>query len=352
MVLYHIGFLLAFVIPSLSILGYLLGGAWNFLTLGVVFVVVPILDPILGRRLANFSDSANGRLKEDLFFRLVTWLYVPMQLGLVIWGGMMVGSGTMTVLETIGFVLSMGTVTGGVGITVAHELGHRSGQWEQNLAKTLLMSVCYMHFFIEHNQGHHSRVATPQDPASARFGESLYRFYFRTVVHSFTHAWALEKKRLGRKGLSTVSLRTRMIRYMLAPLLFASLIGLLAGPLGVVFFLAQSVVAFTLLEMVNYVEHYGLARKELGSGRYERVTPLHSWNASEMLTNFLLFNLQRHSDHHAFANRRYQVLRHCDESPQLPTGYAGMILLAMVPPLWRRVMDPKVEEARLRINMA
>jgi len=350
MLIYHLGFLLAFFIPSLTLLGFALGGAWNFLTLAVVFGVVPILDPLLGKRLANYSETVNQNLKDSFYFRFITWLYVPFQLSLIVWGVVTVGSGTMTPLELTGFVLSMGTVTGGLGITIAHELGHRSGKWEQNLSKTLLMSVSYMHFFIEHNQGHHSQVATPNDPASARYGESLYRFYFRSVISSYKHAWLLEQRRLEKKRFAFWSLHNRMIRYSLIQLLFAVGMAWLGGLGGLLFFGVQSILAFSLLEMVNYVEHYGLCRKETEPGRYEKVTPLHSWNSSEMLTNFLLFNLQRHSDHHANANRRYQSLRYFEESPQLPTGYAGMILLSLCPPLWHRIMDPRAQLARQQIT--
>ena len=341
MIMRKSAFLFAYLIPCLLVIGYLLGGPFHFVTPVFVFGFIPLLDLLVGSRTVNESEAAYTLLKKDLYFRWIIWLYVPVQVALVVWGAYVAGSGSLSPLALTGFVLSMGLVTGGIGITLAHELGHRAGPWEQGLAKTLLMTVCYMHFFIEHNLGHHARVATPHDPASARLGESFYKFFPRTLMGGFQHAWQLECRRLARRNQKKWSIHNQMVRFVLLPLMAAVLLGLVFGWPATFFFFAQSAVAFSLLELVNYVEHYGLARREIAPGRFEKVTPLHSWNASEVITNYLLFNLQKHSDHHANANRRYQTLRHADHSPQLPTGYAGMILLALVPALWYKVMDPK-----------
>ena len=338
----RLGFLAAYLIPGLTLAGYFIGG-WGFaLTPLFVFGALPALDWLVGRYPVNAPESTYKRIKDDPFFHWITWLYVPIQWALVVWACSVAASGRLTSWELAGFLISVGLASGGVGITIAHELGHRSNRWEQFLAKTLLTSVSYTHFFIEHNQGHHARVATPGDPASARFGESFFRFYPRTVFGSYFSAWHLETKRLAKKGHRIWSGQNQMLQFAFCILACALSLGWAFGWVAPLFFFAQSVVAFTLLELVNYVEHYGLERRQLGSGRFEKVRPVHSWNASETVTNAFLFNLQRHSDHHAHANRRYQTLRHFDESPQLPTGYAGMILLALLPPLWRRVMDPKV----------
>jgi alkane 1-monooxygenase len=207
--------------------------------------------------------------------------------------------------------------------------------------------VSYLHWGIEHVSGHHRRAATPEDPATARYGEALPAFLVRSVTGSFVSAWRIEVARNERRGRSPLGNRVLWGVVVSCGLTLA--IGLALGPKAVAFFLAQSAVAIVLLETINYVEHYGLERRQIRPGVYERVTPLHSWNSSQRLTNTLLFNLQRHSDHHAHAARPYYQLRHYPESPQLPTGYAGMALLAMVPPLWRRVMNPRVQAHRARV---
>jgi alkane 1-monooxygenase len=241
--------------------------------------------------------------------------------------------------------------TGGIGITVAHELGHKKSTWERFLSKVLLMSVSYMHFYIEHNKGHHVRVSTPEDPATARFNEPFYAFWWRSVSQGFLSAWHLENNRLRRKGLKAFSLQNNMIWFSVLPLLFAVclwagfsyLTGANAWPV-LVFFFGQSFFAFSLLEAVNYVEHYGLMRKKIDEKRYERVAPHHSWNASQMVSNFFLFQLQRHSDHHFNAIKRYQVLDHYDHAPQLPAGYPSMVILAHIPPLWFKLMNKRLEK--------
>jgi len=335
-------YLTAYAIPSLVLCGAALGGIYHFLTPVVVFGLVPLLDLVIGTDPRNEDEATYKRRRDQAFYRFVTWSFLPVQIAMVVWGAWLVTSGRLSTLETVGFVLSIGIVSGGLGITIAHELGHRSNRLEQNLAKGLLWTVSYMHFFIEHNQGHHARVATPNDPASARLGESFYRFYPRTLFGSWRSAWSLEKRRLTKRNLPVWSHHNQMIWFTLLPLLTTGALGIVFGPGAALFFIVQSWIAFTLLEIINYVEHYGLSRNRVGPGKYQKVAPCHSWNSSEVLTNYLLFHLQRHSDHHANANRRYQTLRHFGDAPQLPTGYAGMVLLALFPPLWRRVMDPRV----------
>ncbi len=240
--------------------------------------------------------------------------------------------------------VSIGCI-GGIGINTAHELGHKKEANERWLSKIALAQVAYGHFYIEHNRGHHVRVATPEDPASSRLGESFYRFWPRTVLGSLRSAWRLEKRRYARKQQHPFRLGNDVLN---AWLMTAVLWGGLLAWLGVgvaPYLVLQAVVGFSLLEVVNYMEHYGMLRQKVGTGerrRYERVLPSHSWNSNNIATNVLLYHLQRHSDHHANPTRRYQALRDFEESPVLPTGYAGMIVLAIVPPVWRRVMDPRV----------
>jgi len=209
------------------------------------------------------------------------------------------------------------------------------------MGKLLLMTVSYMHFSVEHNSGHHVHVCTPEDPASARLGESFYAFVPRSVLGSFKSAWRLEGRRLKGKGCSVGSPQNQMFWFVLLPLLVVTILGILLGVSAVIYFLVQSVIAVSQLEGVNYVEHYGLQRKQISPGRYERVTLAHAWNSSHKLTNLFLFRLQLHSDHHVSPLRRYQILRNFEKSPRLPMGYTGMLLLVLIPPLWRKVMDPR-----------
>jgi alkane 1-monooxygenase len=216
------------------------------------------------------------------------------------------------------------------------------------------MTVSYMHFFIEHNKGHHVWVATPKDPATSRKGESFYRFYFRSVFGSFLSAWEIEKERLRRKNISAWSFQNDMILYTILPFVFCGFLMvslyLYSGSFSLnvpIFFFVQGILGFSLLEAVNYI-----VRNEIANGRYERVNPLHSWNSNYLVTNFYLFQLQRHSDHHANASRRYQVLRHFDESPQMPQGYPAMMMMALVPPLWFKVMDNRLEKWKMESGLS
>jgi alkane 1-monooxygenase len=274
----------------------------------------------------------------------VAHLAAPVLVGLVIWASWVVTHRGLTPVELAGLLISVGICTGGLGITVAHELIHKASWFDRRLGQLLLLNVGYMHFYIEHLIGHHGRVATPEDPASARLGESFYRFYARTVPGSWLSAWKIERERIARLQLPWW--RNQMLWFTVLPLAYGGLLSLF-GWQAFPFFLAQCVVGFSLLELVNYLEHYGLERQALPNGRYERVTVMHSWSTPQRLTNYFLLNLQRHADHHVNAAKPYPVLLHIEGAPELPTGYAGMVLLALVPPLFRRVMDPRVEAVRL-----
>lgn len=346
-----IGFFSALILPALLVIGYELGGANLWLIHGFVFLLVPLMDLLVSRDTSNVSKEEISQVSKEYFYKLVTFIWVYVQLAVLIWGFYVVSTSDFMWWEWIAFVSGTALVTGGIGITVAHELGHKPEKIQQVYAQTLLMTVSYMHFFIEHNRGHHMRVATPDDPATSRFGENFYTFWIRSVRDGFFSAWELEKDRLARKGFSVWSLKNQMIWFQILPIAFAGLAFLVFSIFQnrlvwevPVYFFGQSILAFSLLEAVNYLEHYGMERRKLASGFYEKVTPLHSWNASESVSNFLLFQLQRHSDHHAFAFKPYQVLNHYEESPQLPAGYSAMILVAFVPPLWFAMMNPRLEK--------
>lgn len=345
----RLGFLAAFIVPITTLLDVVLLQQY-WLTVAFVFVLVPLLDQLVGRDPENVSEAAVLRLSEERYFRYVLLGWTIFQFGFLVWAALHIAQHpNLPLLDFVGFTLSVALTTGGIGITAAHELGHKRTRIEQWAAQTLLMTVGYMHFFIEHNLGHHVWVGTPHDPATSRYGQSVYAFWWQSVVGGWQSALRIEKQRLQRGGKSVWSRHNRMIVYTLLPLAFMLLlvgVGALAtGVLSsqiVLFWIGQAVLGFSLLEIVNYLEHYGIRRREIAPMRYERVNPKHSWNANHLVSNLLLFQLQRHSDHHAHSGRRYQVLRHMEKSPQLPFGYPLMILIALIPPFWFRYMHPRL----------
>jgi alkane 1-monooxygenase len=310
----------------------------------LAFGVLPLCDRLVGPDAKNPADSAMAWMESDPFYRWVTYLYLPCQyLSIAFACWLWSGGGwlTMTFTDRFGLMVTVGVI-GGIAINAAHELGHRRTSAEKRLSKFALAQTCYGHFFVEHNRGHHVRVATVEDAASARFGETLYHFIPRSVLGGLRSAWHIEGTRLANNGRSRWSLRNDLISaWLLSIGLFAGLT-VWFGVVVLPWLIGQAIIGFCLLETVNYLEHYGLRRRRLPDGRYERVGPGHSWNSNTVVSNIFLFHLQRHSDHHANPGRRYQVLRHTDQAPQLPAGYGAMMVLATIPPLWRRMMDRRV----------
>ena len=338
--------LLGLLVPSLPFLGWGLSeatgsGVFWFLGPILIFVVIPAIDLVIGIDRTNPPEDMIEELEKDKYYRWITYVYLPIQYVALVWACWMWTAGDLGLVAKIGLALTVGTVAG-VGINTAHELGHKKEKHERWLAKIALAQSFYGHFYIEHNRGHHVRVATPEDPASSQLGESVYRFLPRTVIGSLKNAWRLEQPRFKRRKQSHWSIRNDVLNAWLMSLVLWGL--LLAGfGIGILPYLViQAVVGIAMLEIVNYVEHYGILRQREVTGRYERVRPSHSWNSNNIATNVLLYHLQRHSDHHANPTRRYQTLRDFEDSPVLPTGYAGMIVLSLVPSLWRKVMDPRV----------
>lgn len=310
----------------------------------LMFIVIPVLDYLVGPDADNPPDSALAWLENDRYYRWATYGYLPAQyvsLALACWlwsGG---GGVTMSELDKVGLMLTVGGIAG-VAINMAHELGHQRARSERWLSKVALAQTGYGHFFVEHNRGHHARVATPEDPASSRIGESLYFFQFRSFWGSLRSAWRIERRRLARRGMSPWTLHNDIVNsWLMTAALFVGLVAVF-GIDVLIWLIGQAVIGICLLESINYLEHYGLRRQRRADGSYEQVRASHSWNSNSVISNVFLFHLQRHSDHHANPHRRYQALCHADEAPQLPSGYATMVLLALFPPLWRRVMDPRV----------
>ncbi|HSW12320.1 MAG TPA: alkane 1-monooxygenase [Solimonas sp.] len=303
--------------------------------------VAPVLDWAIGDDRVNAPESAVAELERDRYYGRVVYAYIPSQYIVTILGAWLAVNGGLGVLELLGLVVTVGLING-IGINTAHELGHKTRALERWLAKITLAPVAYGHFFVEHNKGHHKNVATPEDPASSKMGETFWGFLPRTVIGSIRSAWNIEKARLARDGKSLWSKDNEVLQaWAMTVVLFAALTAAF-GPIALLFLVVQAAYGASLLEVVNYLEHYGLLRLKNENGRVERCQPRHSWNSNHVVTNLLLYQLQRHSDHHANPTRSFQALRHFEESPQLPSGYASMILIAYFPPLWFRLMDQRV----------
>ncbi|SNR48432.1 alkane 1-monooxygenase [Haloechinothrix alba] len=338
--------LLGLVVPAIPFLAWGLVsatglGAFWWLGPVIVFVLIPLIDVAVGTDAENPPDELIEWLEQDRYYRWVTYLYLPIQYAGLVLACWLWTTYPMTLVDRVGLAVSVGVVAG-IGINTAHELGHKKEKHERWLSRVALAQSCYGHFFIEHNRGHHVRVATPEDPASSRFGETFWGFLPRSVVGSLTSAWSLEKARLARQNKSPWTLRNDVLNaWAMSGVLFAGLT-VAFGPAVLPYLAVQAVFGFSLLEVVNYLEHYGLLRQKTDSGRYERAAPRHSWNSNNVATNVFLYHLQRHSDHHANPTRRYQALRDFEQAPQLPAGYASMIVCAWIPPLWRKVMDRRV----------
>lgn len=249
----------------------------------------------------------------------------------------------LSIWDKVGRIGSMGLLCGTFGINIGHELGHRHTVFEQTLAKMALLTSLYMHFFIEHNKGHHKMVATPNDPSSARYGEPLYAFWPRTILFTHISAWHIANEEQRKKGEPVLSLGNQMLQLQLIQILFLALLIWLFGWQITGYFIIAAFIGILLLETVNYIEHYGLSRKSVGNGKFERALPQHSWNSNHIIGRLMLFELSRHSDHHYTASRKYQILRHHAHAPQMPTGYPGMMILSLVPPLWFYIMNRRIK---------
>ena len=308
---------------------------------------IPLLELFLRPDESNMNAAEEELARKNRWYDLFLYLVVPFQyIGLACFLYVVTFQHNDWV-DLAGKTMVMGLLCGVMGINVGHELGHRSNYLERLLAKALLLSSLYLHFFIEHNKGHHKRVATPEDPSSARYGEALYAFFFRSIIFSYISAWKIGRKDAAKKGADWSALNNEMMLYQIVQLIFLAVIWFFFGWLTTILFLLAAIQGILLLETVNYIEHYGLRRKATGPGTYERAQPLHSWNSNHVIGRVMLFELSRHSDHHFMASRKYQVLRHHDHSPQMPTGYPGMMLLAAIPPIWFRVMNKRVKKLQV-----
>jgi alkane 1-monooxygenase len=320
--------------------------AWSYIALIFTFVFVPLMEFFIPKNSENHSKEVEETLKNQKIYDWILYGLVPIHFYLLFLFCIQIQKEDIDLFIKIGWITAYGISCGVLGINAAHELGHRSKTYEINMSKLLLMTSLYMHFYIEHNRGHHKNVSTEHDPASARYGETIYAFYFRSIIHSFISAWQIEKERLTIQKLSFLHYTNRMIIYTLLHIALLSSILFIFGFKVLIAFVIAAIIGILLLETVNYIEHYGLVRQQKENGTYERVRRWHSWNSNHVLGRIVLFELSRHSDHHYKADRPYQLLESHEESPTMPTGYPGMMLMAVVPPLFFKVMNNRVEATR------
>ncbi len=335
-------YLAAFSIPIVAFIGLYFKGTMVFLTPVYAFVIIPFLELIFPVDTYNLTtEEVGSKLKRKIFDWLL-YFNLPIVYGLVIYGLLEITSAPLETYELVGMILSVGIVLGVNGINVGHELGHRQNTKERFLGKALLLPSMYMHFYIEHNHGHHLHAATPEDPATARYNQSVYSFWFTSITRQYVSAWRIQQKLLKNQSLSFLSIKNDMLWYHVIQLGYLSVIFGVFGSLGLLFAGVSAIVGFLLLETVNYIEHYGLLRLKKSSGRYERVKEMHSWNSNHVIGRIVLYELTRHSDHHYKSSKKYQVLDCHNESPQMPFGYPTSMVLAMLPPLWFSIMNKRV----------
>lgn len=332
------------MLPFLTFLGLWYGGLYIYLTLIFAFIFIPIVEGILPPNHENdLEDVAKSKATTGIF-NFLLYLNLPIVLGLILLLALNVKDALFEPYVLIIQAITLGVTLSACAINVAHELGHRKSALAQLAAKTLLLTCGYQHFFIEHNRGHHKHVGTLQDPATARINENLYAFFFRSLFLGYLNAWKLERTRLQRANKSNISLKNEMIRFTISQILFYFLFGYLFGTLALIYLIGVGALAVFLLEDINYIEHYGLSRKTLNNGQLERMDVQHSWNSNHVMGRIMLYELTRHSDHHYNTTKPYQTLLNHERAPQLPFGYPSSLLLALLPPLWFRVMNKRLPE--------
>jgi alkane 1-monooxygenase len=335
-------YLAAFSIPLMAFLGVYFKGYWVWATPVFAFVCIPVLELVFPVDTQNLElEQADNMIKRKVFDWLL-YLNLPVVFGILFYGIFLVANYSLQTHEVVGLVFSVGIVLGVNGINVAHELGHRQGTNERFLGKVLLLPSFYMHFYIEHNFGHHLNAATPEDPATARYNQSVYSFWFTSTIRQYFSAWKIQNKLLKTNNQSFLSIKNDMLWYLLFQIAYLVTIVFVFGTTALVFAIFAGIIGFVLLETVNYIEHYGLIRLKTKSGRYERVKEIHSWNSNHVIGRIVLYELTRHSDHHYKSSKKYQILDCHNESPQMPYGYPTSMVLAMIPPLWFSIMNKRV----------
>ena len=328
-------YLTPFVLFLLAIIAFSGTGIACWLPLLYIFFVIPFVELLIRPDAKNLEQAEEELTKQNKIYDYLLYLAVIIQYNVLYIFLNSLQESELGISDIAGRVLSMGLLCGIFGINVAHELGHRVNKFDRTLAKILLLTSLYMHFYIEHNKGHHKNVATPQDPSSAKLNQNVFAFWKQTIIGTYKSAWHLDPK--------------QMSVFQMIQITFLALIYLIWGGVIMGLFVLAALIGALLLETVNYIEHYGLKRNKSEAANYERVQPHHSWNSNHVIGRLMLFELSRHSDHHYLASRKYQILRNIDKAPQMPTGYPGMILLSLCPPLWFRVMHRQMKKQGLTV---
>ncbi len=337
-------YLLPFILYIGAIRSFHTQGIQVWFPLFFAWIMIPLVELFIKPQKKNLGTAEEELTKSDKLYDIILYLIVPLQFVALYFFLQNINDPALKWVDIAGRIWVMGLMCGVFGINAGHELGHRVNVFEQTLAKMLLLTSLYMHFFIEHNKGHHKKVATPEDPSSARLGEWVYVFHFRSVIFSYLSAWHIANNDVKKKSKAVFSIYNEMIQFHFIQLAFVALLFFVFGLFPALYFVAAAIIGILLLETVNYIEHYGLQRKSTGDGKYERAMPAHSWNSNHVIGRLFLFELSRHSDHHYLASRKYQVLRHHNDSPQMPTGYPGMMMLSLLPPVWFWVMNGRIKK--------
>ncbi|PCJ82280.1 MAG: alkane 1-monooxygenase [Bacteroidetes bacterium] len=338
-------YMLAWTIPVSGVVALSSTGIFAWFSLLFAFGLLPILDQIIPSNSRNLSQSVLKEVESDGVYDFIVWAVFPMQLGLLVWFLLTISNPELSATTFYGRIASMGVLCGVTGINVAHELGHRTSKISQFIAKILLSTSMYSHFYVEHNFGHHRNVATPLDAASAKRGQWLFPFVVKSFILGWISAWKIEAKRLSRKGRHAFNVQNEVLVWQVIQWSALAICFLLLGfKVGFAWLAAAAIGAF-LLEATNYIEHYGLVRQKVSEHRFEKVEIHHSWNSDHAMGRIILFELTRHSDHHFAPNKPYPTLNSSEGSPQLPLGYPGMILLSLVCPIFIKVMDIKLDSA-------
>ncbi len=343
-------YLTAYIVPVICIVGITYGSWWLFLTPIMVFVLVPFIELLMPSLTSNLDEETKESKLKNKFFDVLLWLNVPIIFSVLFYGLYSYSINSYEAYEVVGLIFSLGIVAGSNGINVAHELGHRQETWERFLGKALLLPSLYMHFYVEHNYGHHIKAATPDDPASARYNENLYAFWLRSVPTQYKSAWKIQHRLNKVNETKFFGLKNDMLWYTIIQITYLVSIGIVFSWMTAVISIGVAIVGFTLLEIINYLEHYGLRRQQKKSGRYEVVREIHSWNSNHALGRILLYELTRHSDHHYRASKKYQVLDYHETSPQLPYGYPTMMVIATIPPLWFSLVNKHVPQEMVELS--
>lgn len=335
---------LTFALLPISVsISFLFHGGWTLSAVVFAFILVPTIELFIKPRSTNLSDAEKELIANDKIYDVLVFSVLPVQLLFLFWFLICIQEIDLTWMEIFGRISAMGLICGVFGINVAHELGHRSSSLAKWCSLTLLLSSLYMHFRIEHNRGHHKKVATLDDPATARFGEGIYRFWLRSIVMSYVSAWSIQLSELKRSNSPFLSLKNEMLCYQVAHLLLLLVVYSWGSWVLVGYFASAALLGILLLETVNYIEHYGMLRERKGEFRYENVLPAHSWNSDHVMGRLMLFELTRHSDHHHNSKKKYQSLDSRSDAPAMPTGYPGMMVIALIPPLWFWIMHKRIK---------